>query len=1419
MIEPMSNMTSSTPSPRKVTDPPRTNAQTPRDGVEDDNTSDEEVEDLSVEQLQQIDAEAGASDKVAAWIQTYEVERQRFASFAVLTEFKLDEVRDSYVHLVGRPNAVEAAACCATLLKMPGIVGCYKSLLAKVSAGIQSAVYLPSPTDDESTSPLPAMSTLVRSLYERKPYFERVRELEKQLVANRCVSDPVVLQHLSADEVALMLQAVPFPRLRAGIERVSAKNDVLSEKMLQLLLNQREQRSSTQPRHHVPDQNESVEYPARVPLATSPQICRAIAQHAAAFSASGRDMILCSILEFIDPESFRDVYKRFDTHAKTGFLHHLSIAETGDQLQLIAEDLPNAGETLFRLYFATCTGPHAESNGGASGAAPSAKHVFFKRVLGPETEFFFLCDLAAYVSDEQWQLLSKQFDKIQQERRRNRRRRRSALMGEDFDEDEEDEDDEDGAKKSAASALDQFQLMLWNYIHHHRLASVQLLPICNATFIPVFGEPELASVIRSCLDRLSIEARWRQIMASIELIDKETKANANVTTVNSEVYQQIHATRLKVMKKLLTMFSHKERDEWLDKVNAKHPTDAYKRRLTEAMEAVQSDIPPAGTVQPDASPPLSLDDPKPHIASMSMDVKMRWIENLLSAITTDREYSARMTMLRQVLHPFMDGKASAFGSTAKPTLASAEKNIAHVLQQLTAADKSKLLAKLSPPPPDNSPITVDRASSPLLEVQEFKLTHPDIPVPPNISVIQQHADRGSTPQSPRAKAPVLEALNALIQKHSEPFVLQLLRDSLAGGNRPVSTKVDDDTIEATPVEGDSAPAIRVGVRRKLSAVLAVAEPMEWQEGVPVGCVSVSVQTDPESDDGEPLSSEFGEPVKHVKLQPLTLSALIGKPPGSTKKKDRFQKINSSAVPRSVAALITSWRMNTDQLGQFAKKSLPAVLRIIADAFGELLTAGRRKTVQPTYLSRGQRELTLSQLVYQSFLHSYGLPAIADMHLLAFSCAIEMYRTQHLRVEYFARFCFEEVGRQDLANYTELLESVVCDDLNTGGAGAGVSTPSSGATAAKRARFVPRIAVPDKENWMISVDKAQEAVQLCFRAMRKPDVAAFCDKVAFIAAQGTSSASLQLVESVPDPAAVSSTVAASGGDAMINVDHLLQLAVQEWQSEQMRREHFLLNAFRAGDVNGDGQLTSAEFSQIVLSIDRSRDLGDILLMYSDTLRRTQCDQIDTDIFLQVAKDYELDRVVWNDDGDLRNVVNDLGELETTWATVRGFFLGTLESLARDLPLSHFLRVCEGAGCGCLKCILDGYIGFQKMRRDYVGRRSQPSPLAVSPALVWARFWHLMRQLHDAAAESDGIATPWDGFTGVLRSSPAPTPAPRYVSRRRDALPIYLLPDPNRITGVMSSVHNPEVFEVDAINAQFAETLLARMSFKSDGSSGS
>lgn len=1429
----------------------------------------------AIERLQHVHAVLSSDDAIRRWISSYESEKQRFASFAVFAELKLDEIQGS---ARTRPNAVEVAACVASLRKVPGIVGCYTSLLEKLASGLESAIYVP---DDSRTATAPGqqqqstdcdavpMPTLVQTYYERKTYFAHVQSLQAELLASRSLSDARVLASLTVDEVVRVLVQVPMPQFERAFEALALGPSSSSrfERLYEAAHATHTAMAQALHVHKRIHDEEDDAYPFFVPLATSAQLCRAIAHSASSFSASGKEMVLCAILEFVDVESFRDVFKRFDAHAKALFLHHVSVLESSETLHAIVAQLPSAGEMLFRFYLVSC---------GAQGDPTSAtKHVFYHKLLSPDVEYFFLCDLATYLNDEQFLLLSKEFEKCVLERKRRRRatRRNGSLdssgLGGDMDDldDESDDDDGDGSDaraggRSIKSSIENFQLLIWNFLHHHRLTSAQVLSIVATVMLPSLEPKELAALMDHALEAFALDGRWLQLLRIVDEIEAEPGASG-VTSVAStasaarrpsdnnvvdSTAENVRATRLKLLKKLFAMLSRDERESWLDKVNAKYTTEAMKKRLqslkTDAAAAASKTLFVTAAPVPEPAA-LSLDDPKPHVATMKIELKMHWIECLLDAIAANKESSARMAMLRQVLQPFLEGRALGGCTGTLPTklnIVVVEKSITQLLGQLTPAERAKVLAKLAPPPP---PVVVeerpmlDRSTSPIPELRD-DVVAPSAPLP----------------VLPTTNPDILSAFQSLVACKSEARVIQILRNGLIQDDDTTNDKThaSDDVPAPMPKLPSQHSGLSNDLKRKLSAVVAVAEPMEWQEYVKLGSVDVGCQT---------IASDLEAPVMPVldipaplvvatdkalsrssvlpnRLAPLTLNALLGKASNvaSPRKKDaKYQKINSAAVPRSIGGLITSWRMNADQLTQFAKKSLSVVLKTIADAYSEMLTAGRRKTAMPNAPARG-RELTLAQVVYQQFLHSYGLPGIADMHLLAFACAIELYRAQHVRVEYFARFCFDEVSKTELANYLEFLECIVCDDVNvTAAAAASASSGSStGRSAAmttqhapaKRSRFVPRIVVPDKEHWSISVEKAQEAAHLCFRAMRKHSVLAFCDRLVAIAAMGTSSAGAESLGPQTTAAAVPAPTP-SASELTINVDHLLQLVAYEWRDEQLRRDTYLLDAFRAGDVNGDGQLTSAEFSQIVLSIDRTRDLGDILLMFSETLRRTACDAIDTQVFLQVAKEYELDRAVWHEDGDLRNIVNGISDLETTWRHARAFFLGTLEALSRDLVPHHFLRVCEGAGCGCLKCILDGYIGFQKMRRDFATATQQQqredasggssgmavgvasrSAFAVSESLVWARYWHLMRQLFEAASESDGVLTPWEG-SATIRVEPAPAMPLRFVAHRRNALPNLLFPDTLRVSAVMRAVHDPEVFDAATITEQFAD-LLQRMTFK-------
>ncbi|EGZ04959.1 hypothetical protein PHYSODRAFT_348663 [Phytophthora sojae] len=579
-------------SPSRYPDSPRA----PKGALED---SDDEVI-----QLKRLNAHLASGETVEEWIRSYEVERSNFASFAMFTEVKLDEVQEGFVEQVGRPNAVEAAACCATLLKMPGIVGCYRTLLEKMLAGIQGAIYLPDASlpsiVTDSTSP-DAMSALVQNFYARTP----------------------------VDDVARIFQYVPFAHVQAVIAKVYATNSAMLDQLVNALQEQQGLLLLRRKGMGLDDPD----YPVHVPLATSAQICRAITHNAASFSSSGREMILCAIVGLVDADSFRDVFEHFDLHGKMCFLHNLTYTEGMDQLELVVDVLPNAGESLFRLYLATSSGrvgdlPDEKALGGEVVPRASPKDVFFLKLLSTDMEFFFLSDLAVYLTEAQWLLLSKEYEKNDNERKA-RKLRRASMSGSDFDI-EIEEDTNDGrpiSQSSTAASIERFQMIMLNYLRHHRLSSAQLLQLVSNTFLLMLEEKELSQLIDKCWTCFPLDGQWAKALAVIQDLGNG-RTPASPLDVNSEY---VAAIRLKMLKTLFKMLSREER----------------------AAKRIQ-DLKDAATAAKNAPPDLS--DLAVHISRMKANLKVRWLEAIMEYVLNETESSARLAALKQALQPFANGK-------------------------------------------------------------------------------------------------------------------------------------------------------------------------------------------------------------------------------------------------------------------------------------------------------------------------------------------------------------------------------------------------------------------------------------------------------------------------------------------------------------------------------------------------------------------------------------------------------------------------------------------------------------------------------------------------------------------------------------------------------------------------------------------
>ncbi|EGZ04664.1 hypothetical protein PHYSODRAFT_343052, partial [Phytophthora sojae] len=301
-------------------------------------------------------------------------------------------------------------------------------------------------------------------------------------------------------------------------------------------------------------------------------------------------MILCAIVGLVDADSFRALR----SSREDVLFAYLTYTEGMDQLELVVDALPNAGESLFRLYLATCSG---RSQGRVLLEAAEPRHGGFL--------------LERPGREEQWLLLSKEYEKNDNERKA-RKLRRASVNASDFDI-EIEEDTTDGrsmSQSSTAASIERFQIIMLNYLRHHSLSSAQLLQLVSNTF----------------------------------LLMLEERTPASPLDVNSEY---VAAIRLKMLKTLFKMLSREERAAWIDRINFKHPTDSYKKRIQDLKDAVAA----AKSAPPDLS------DPGAHISRMKADLKVRWLEAIMEYALNETESSARLAALNQALQPFANGES------------------------------------------------------------------------------------------------------------------------------------------------------------------------------------------------------------------------------------------------------------------------------------------------------------------------------------------------------------------------------------------------------------------------------------------------------------------------------------------------------------------------------------------------------------------------------------------------------------------------------------------------------------------------------------------------------------------------------------------------------------------------------------------
>ena len=64
--------------------------------------------------------------------------------------------------------------------------------------------------------------------------------------------------------------------------------------------------------------------------------------------------------------------------------------------------------------------------------------------------------------------------------------------------------------------------------------------------------------------------------------------------------------------------------------------------------------------------------------------------------------------------------------------------------------------------------------------------------------------------------------------------------------------------------------------------------------------------------------------------------------------------------------------------------------------------------------------TLAEFIHQKFLNRFGLPAIADVNMVALALVLEKYRDSNDRVNLFSRFAFGESSQKVCVTYITIV---------------------------------------------------------------------------------------------------------------------------------------------------------------------------------------------------------------------------------------------------------------------------------------------------------------------------------------------------------------------------------------------------------------
>jgi hypothetical protein len=98
--------------------------------------------------------------------------------------------------------------------------------------------------------------------------------------------------------------------------------------------------------------------------------------------------------------------------------------------------------------------------------------------------------------------------------------------------------------------------------------------------------------------------------------------------------------------------------------------------------------------------------------------------------------------------------------------------------------------------------------------------------------------------------------------------------------------------------------------------------------------------------------------------------------------------------------------------------------------------------------------------------------------------------------------------------------------------------------------------------------------------------------------------------------------------IIKADTVLSTFLQYWSDDLHAKEEHLAELFKAADVDGDGELTTSEFTSLIHSVDPEVPVSEVIKMYKNALHKTGTECLDPLVFVNMCHRSGLVHRAWD-----------------------------------------------------------------------------------------------------------------------------------------------------------------------------------------------